>query len=67
MLEGKLAAAVHFRFFLGAMRWGPGALDQEIDQGAWHDPRPCKAPLAPTQALVLPRHGIKLHAGRVRF
>ena len=35
MLEGRLSPAVHFRFFLGAMHWGPGALDQEIDQGAW--------------------------------
>lgn len=35
VLEGRLSPAVHFRFFLGAMHWGPGALDQEIDQGAW--------------------------------
>ena len=35
VLEGRLQPAIHFRFFLGAMHWGPGALDQEIDQGAW--------------------------------
>ncbi|KAK9846375.1 hypothetical protein WJX81_002593 [Elliptochloris bilobata] len=53
VLEGKLAAAVHFRFFLGAMRWGPGALDQEIDQGAWYTAA-CSRSVVLRQCIQLP-------------
>jgi putative AlgH/UPF0301 family transcriptional regulator len=59
VLEGSLRPAVHFRFFLSALRWGPGALDQEIDQGAWRAAR--AAPACRICFDALPSHvGVNL-------
>ncbi|GLC33339.1 hypothetical protein PLESTB_000344200 [Pleodorina starrii] len=66
-VEGGRLPATDFKFFSGALTWGPGELGEQMDQGAWYAAA-CSRSLVLKPALQLPvplwREVLQLMGGR---
>lgn len=55
VLAGRLEEPPRFRFFSGAMVWGPGELEQQAEEGSWATVACCAdLVLTPSHELGLP-------------